>query len=190
MGLKPLPYRKLEALVRDYLPAHEMDDTTTLIVELRPARERGYLTPAELERVCRWKSPRALQYIRSNTGPRVRRATKRALATRSERKRLEALLELRGVSVPMASAVLMLLEPKRYGVIDIRVWQLLYAMGSVTTRRGGVGFSFANWHQFLMILRYLAKKFGVKARDIERALFLAHKAHQNGRLYGAVVSVR
>ena len=37
-----------------------------------------------------------------------------------------------------------------------------------------------------MILRYFAKEFGVKARDIERALFVAHNEHQKGRLYRVV----
>jgi len=36
----------------------------------------------------------------------------------------------KGVSVPMASALLTLLDPKRYGVIDIRIWQLLHRMGT------------------------------------------------------------
>ena len=55
-------------------------------------------------------SPRTIHFIKGNSEARVRRATRRAFATRSERKRLEALLELRGVSVPMASALLMLLN--------------------------------------------------------------------------------
>ena len=169
MALRTLRYRKIEPLVRDYLSSDEWGATTAVILELRAARDRGYLTLTELEKVCRWKSPRALQYIKSNSALRVRSATKRALATRSERKRLETLLELRGVSVPMASALLMLLDPKRYGVIDIRVWQLLHAMGSVTKKPSGVGFSFANWYQFLMILRYLAKKFRVNARATSSA---------------------
>ena len=86
----------------------------------------------------------------------------------------------------MASAILMLLQPRRYGVIDIRVWQLLYAMGAVTKKSSGVGFNFNNWYQFLMIIRYFAKKLGVGARDIERSLFLAHREFQKGPLYRAV----
>jgi len=87
--------------------------------------------------------------------------------------------------VPMASALLTLLDPKRYGVIDIRVWQLLHKLGTVKKNPGGVGFNFGNWYQFLMIIRYFAKKFGVKARDIERTLFHVHKEYQAGRLYDA-----
>jgi len=84
----------------------------------------------------------------------------------------------------MASAVLTLLDPKRYGVIDIRVWELLYALGTVTRNPGAVGFSFGNWHEFLMIIRYFARKLECKARDIERTLFMAHKQYRKGRLYG------
>jgi len=84
----------------------------------------------------------------------------------------------------MASSVLMLLDPKRYGVIDIRVWELLYELGTVTKNPGAVGFSFDNWCEFLVIIRHFAKKLECKARDIERTLFLAHKKHRKGRLYG------
>jgi hypothetical protein len=83
----------------------------------------------------------------------------------------------------MASAILMLMFPRRYGVIDIRVWQLLHKLGTVTKNPGGIGFSFGNWYQYLMILRYFAKRFECKARDVERTLFLVHKQFQKGVLY-------
>ena len=83
----------------------------------------------------------------------------------------------------MASAILMLLWPERYGVIDIRVWQLLHRVGAVTKKPKGVGFNFNNWFQFLMIIRHFSKKFGVSARNVERTLFIAHKHYQTGNLY-------
>lgn len=183
MGLRTLPYSTLEPLIGKHLSSQEEEATTELIHRLRAAKKRGYVTAAELAAVCYWKSPRAIQYIRSNPPARIRGATRSALATRSEQRRLECLMELNGVSVPMASALLMLLDPKRYGVIDIRVWQLLHKVGAVSKNADGVGFSFKNWYQFLMILRYFSKKFRVSARDIERTLFIAHKEHQSGRLY-------
>ena len=183
MALKKLPYWQLRVLLTRYLSTEEDAKTATLIRELRQARERGYLKRDELEKVCRWKSARAIRLIKSNSGARVRTATRRALATRNERRRLQALMTLNGVSVPMASAILMLLQPHRYGVIDIRVWQVLYAMDAVTKKSSGVGFNFNNWYQFLMIIRYFAKKFRVGARDVERSLFLAHQAYQRGTLY-------
>ncbi len=92
-------------------------------------------------------------------------------------------MALRGVSVPMASSILTLVNPRRYGVMDIRVWQLLHAIGAVTKKPAGVGFGFNDWHEFLTILRHFAKEFNVNARDIERTLFSAHQKYQKGRLY-------
>ena len=184
MALKSRRYGSLSSLVRRHLSAEEDEGTALLSRKLRAARIRGYLTKGELEAVCRWKSSRAIQHIRANTRHRVRAATGAAMATRSETRRLEALLHLKGVSVPMASAVLMLLYPRRYGVIDIRVWQLLYGVGAVSRNQKGAGFSLENWLQFLSIVRGLSSTLGVSARAIERTLFDVHKANQEGRLYG------
>src|SRR5689334_6010033 len=183
MALKRIPYSEIGRLIRAWLSVNEDEQTAELIMRMRSVKTRGYLTRGELEAVCRWKSPRAIQLVKSNTAPRIRTATQRAFATRSERRRMEELLSLRGVSFPMASAILMLVNPRRYGVIDIRVWQLLHATGAVTKKPTGMGFDFRNWYQFLMIIRHFARKFNVTARDIERSLFYAHKAYQKGRLY-------
>ena len=121
--------------------------------------------------------------MRANNHHRVRAATTAALSTRDEAARLEALVRLRGVSVPTASAILMLLDPARYGVIDIRVWKLLYAARVVSTNRDGVGFVTGNWLQFLGIVRALAAKLRVGVRTVELTLFEMHRARQRGRLY-------
>jgi hypothetical protein len=176
-------YGRLEPVIRRHLSKDEDEATARLCRELRAARARGYLTRSELLAVCRWKSPRAIHQVRANSPKRVRAATTSALGTRSEPRRLEALVRLRGVSVPMASAVLTLVDPRRYGVIDIRVWQLLHARGAVTRNAEGVGLSAGNWRQFLAVIRHFARKLRVKARDVERALFDAHRAGHKGRLY-------
>jgi hypothetical protein len=49
---------------------------------------------------------------------------------------MEHLLALDGVSVPVASAILTLLDPRRYGVLDIRAWQMLSMLGAGNGRRG------------------------------------------------------
>jgi hypothetical protein len=182
MALKKLPYRSVEPLVRRFL-SDDSEKALALVRELRPVRARGYLTPSELEAVCRWKAPRAMRHIKANSPALVRSATKRALGTRSERQRLDALRELRGVGIPMASAVLMLVDPRRYGVIDIRVWQMLHAIGTVKTNPSGVGFRFQHWYRYLRIIRHVSKGLGVRARDVEWALFRAHKHYQLDNLY-------
>ena len=175
--------RKLWQAVRLHLSANEDDGTRALSRRLRAGRRRGYLTKGELIAACRWKSPRSAPHVRANTHHRVRAATAAALATRNEAARLESLVCLRGVSVPTASAILMLLDPARYGVIDIRVWKLLHGAGAVRTNRDGVGFATASWLQFLGIIRARAAKLRVSARAVERTLFEMHRARQRGRLY-------
>ena len=79
---------------------------------------------------------------------------------------MNLLTTLHGVSVPTASAILTLLDPNRYGVLDIRVWQLLFAIDSVSTNPRGVGFNFKNWYDYLRRLRYHAREMSVSARTV------------------------
>src|SRR5258705_8733537 len=85
MRIKKVPYATLEPLIRRHLSTTEDESTSALIRRLEPARDRGHLTRAELLAVCNWKSPRAIRHVRANNSEQVRRATKRALDTRSER---------------------------------------------------------------------------------------------------------
>jgi hypothetical protein len=183
VGVRVLPYTSLAPLLREHLLPEEDEETAELVRRIRAARRRGYLTKGELERVCRWKSPRALGLVLGNDHHRVRRATNAALRARSEQARLDSLLELRGVSVPTASAILTMLDPARYGVIDIRVWQLLHAIGAVDGNRGGTNLTFVQWDQFLGVVRHFARELDVTARTIERTLFAVHRKYQEGLLY-------
>jgi hypothetical protein len=183
MPLKRLPYKRLKHLIGIHLNTKEDPETQELIDDLSNVRKRGYLNKPELIKICEWKSPRGIRHIKQNREVIIKKITKEALATRSEQRKLLLLTSLNGVSVPMASAILMLTNPKRYGVIDIRVWQLLYKMGTVNTNADGAGFNFNHWYRFLKIIRYFAKKYKVGVRNIERTLFKVHVKFQKGRLY-------
>ncbi len=90
---------------------------------------------------------------------------------------------LRGVSVPTASAILTLVDPRRYGVLDIRAWQLLVGLGTVRRRPSGRGFTLRDWLEYLGELRRHARRLAVPARTIELTLFVCHSRLQKGRLY-------
>ncbi len=182
---KKIRYKTLDELIRRELHNDDGEDpkTAVLIENIRHIRLSKEITRTEFLAICRWKSPRAVRHFSKNKTKSIQRAVCAALSTRNERQRLEYLTALKGVNVPMASAILMLTDPKRYGVIDIRVWQLLHRMRSVSTKENGVGFTFKNWYHYLCKLRYFAKKFGVSARTVERTLFRYHKVVQKGNLY-------
>ena len=176
-------YASLEALLRAELVRQEHPATAALVRDLAGVRARGTFTRAEFARMCRWKSPRARHLWRANSTGRIRDVSRAMLATRSERRRMELLTSLRGVGVPIASAILTLLDPRRYGVLDIRCWQLLFATRSVTTNRRGQAFTLPQWLQYLATLRLYARRLRVPTRTIEYTLFEAHRKNQRGTLY-------
>ena len=183
MPLQNLPYKKLEPIIRRYLNTIENEKTINLINELSIVKKRGFLTKSELEKICRWKSSKPIHLIRKNSENNIRYITKKAFSTKSERKKIELLTSLNGVAIPMASSILMLTNPNRYGVIDKRVWELLFKIGTMKKNPKGINFDFKQWYRYLVIIRYFSKKLKVKARDMERTLFFIHKKYQKGLLY-------
>lgn len=183
MPLAAIPFNELAPLLKRYLSRQEEPGTRKLIRRLSLVKRRGYLKKSELIEVCRWKSARAIRRVQANSENRVTGVTRGVFNTRIERRKISLLTSLSGVGLPMASSILTLTDPKNYGVIDIRAWQLLYKMGIVKTNPRGTNFNFNEWYRYLKIIRYFARKFKVKARDIERTLFQIHKRYQKRKLY-------
>ncbi len=87
----------------------------------------GEYSLANLEAIVRWKSERLVHYLIGNGSQRIRRALEVASAPESStHEAMLALLELRGVDVPMASAILACIFPERYIELD---YQDLEALG-------------------------------------------------------------
>lgn len=176
-------YSTIEELIKQNLNTEEYAETLKLMNELKGVKKRGYFTKDEFLKIGMWKSPRPKQQYLKNSEEKIISISKKILATKFEKRRIELLTTLKGVSIPTASAILTLIDPQNYGVIDIRVWQVLYLYGSVKVKPTGTNFDFNNWYNYLMKLRYYAKKFKVSARDIERTIFIHHKKIQDGNLY-------
>jgi hypothetical protein len=188
--LRRLSRRALAARLVN-LPVLEEDPVTAaLIARLAGVRRRRAFGRAELVLMASWKSARARRHYLQNSPALVRVVSRAALAARSERERMAALTRLAGVSIPVASAILTLLDPRRYGVLDIRVWQLLHALDPAIGNRRGRGFTVAHWERYLATLRAEAQRRGVTARAMEWSLFHAHRALQRGRLYDPPLSAR
>lgn len=190
MALAQLAYKSLGDLLAHEPIAEEDLQTAKIIERLEHVIFDRELTRREFLDTCYWKSPRSMNHCRENSATTIKKITQEVFGTRSEEKRLELLISLKGVSVPTASAILTLTNPKRYGVIDIRVWQLLYTLGSVKNNPGGQGFTFSHWHHYLQILRHHAKRLRVPVRQVELTLFKFHQDHQTGTLYNPPSSRR
>lgn len=155
----------------------ESPDTIELMARFeaqRQRRRRFYLTLPELLEVARWKLEgqygRAERHFERLTSPMVRTVTAAAFSIAGPDDDLETglraslLTSLPGVGLPIASAVLTLVEPKRYAVIDFRAWRALF--GSDRT-----SFGVADYRSFMAALRTQAASERTTPRAVELRLW-------------------
>ena len=90
-------------------------------------------------------------------------ALRAATAAPNDQTAVEALIELSGVGVPVASAILTAIYPNRYTIIDFRA---LEALGTNTTNR-----SVSFYLRYLRHCRETAEMYGVSLRQLDRALW-------------------
>jgi len=87
---------------------------------------KGDYTLANLEAIVRWKSERAVHYLIGNSNEKIRRVLSVAASPESTTEAaVNALLELHGVDLPVASAILAAIYPERYTVLDFRALEAL-----------------------------------------------------------------
>jgi hypothetical protein len=102
---------------------HELE---TAAYEAGVAIRNGEYSLANLEAIVRWKSERVVHYLIGNSEAKIRKVLAVAAAPdTSTRKAVEALMELRGVDLPIASAILAAIDPERYNVLDFRTLEAL-----------------------------------------------------------------
>jgi hypothetical protein len=176
-------YGSIRELVGGRLSKEAQLPAQNLIDELKEVKSRGYLTRAEFLRICDWKSPRPRRLYELNKQQTIRKVSEQVFATEDEGRKIELLTSLSGVRIPVGSAILTLTDPANYGILDIRVWQLLYLYKNVSINPSGRGFSVQNWHDYLKNIRSLAGEFQTEAYRIEIILFDHHKEIQEGNLY-------
>ena len=90
------------------------------------AIRNGDYSLANLESIVRWKSERVVHYLIGNSEAKIRRVLAVAAASETSlRNAIDALTSLRGVDLPIASAILASIWPERYNVLDFRALEAL-----------------------------------------------------------------
>jgi len=144
------------------------------LAELRQHRQPFYLTLQEFDEILRWKLRK--QYGRQrklravNTDEVVRNITGAAFSVVHQDSDYEVELQvgilctLRGVGVPVASAVLALVFPHKYAVIDFRGWRQVF-----DERR--TLFSIRDYRRYLGQIRQLADVLGWDPQEVDFAIW-------------------
>ncbi len=163
----------------------DYDDPTThsLYAEFKSLNKKKYLTRKELLKILKWKSPRPLRHYEKNTEKQVRLITSIAFSQKSDAIKMHILTALYGVNYPAASAILMFRNPKKYPVLDIRVWQQLHKAKLVTGNPRGLNFTLQQCEDYFTAIRKLARSMGMTARQVEKRIFDYNRKTRKGRLY-------
>lgn len=102
---------------------HELEEAA---FEAGAAIRGGEYTLANLEAIVRWKSERIVHYMIGNSEAKIRQVLAVAAAADcATGKAVEALMELRGVDLGIASAILTCIHPDCYNVLDFRTLEAL-----------------------------------------------------------------
>ncbi len=178
-------FTSIRELLQHHLLTNEDSETQALMNALRHIKPHGYFDKSDFLAMCKWKDKRPLRRRdwESNNDADVLHISRQVFATADECRQIALLERLKGVNVSFASAILTLTDPTRYGVIDIRVWQVLYLYQEVAYSADGRNLKFAHGLDYLPKLRQWASEFNVSARNIEYSLFRYHSLIQERALY-------
>ena len=130
-------------------------------------KKRGWLERTEFLTICLWKSRRPKRLYDLNSDKEIISKSKVSFAEKDELKKIKILTELKGVQIPTASAILSVVNPDSYPIIDERCIQSLIDLGIIKWKT----ITENNWIEYLKIIRSLSKEKNKTAREIEKGLF-------------------
>lgn len=160
------------AEVKFWATRYSYSDDSVIADKIGPAvKTQQCLTKGQLLKLARWKSPRIVPKCGKNDAGFVEEVTSRALQSKDERFRVEALRLLNGVDWPMASVILHFCHDGRYPILDYRA---LWSLRVHPVPR----YNYDLWAEYTRVTRELATEAGVDMRTLDRALWQYSKERQ------------
>ena len=152
-------------------------------------QQRGHITRDELRKIGKWKTgSRIDHHLKKNNQTFVEQQSTVAFQASNDTKQIEALSELKGVSVPVASTVLTMFEPNNFAVVDYRAFRALGAVKpsllDPRTYPTYVEFmkNFQNYNTssgaysfYVTNIRQIAQREGILPREVDMALWAYDK---------------
>ncbi len=153
----------------------QTQDLKLKLANVRASHQPLYLQLNEFEDILHWKLGKQYwrneAYRKDNTEEIVRVVTQASFAIAHADPDYEIdlktgiLCTLRGVGVPVASAILALIFPEKYAVIDFRVWWRIF-----DERREN--FSIMDYKKYLKEIRKLSVVLNWQPQKVDRAIWL------------------
>jgi thermostable 8-oxoguanine DNA glycosylase len=171
---------KIEPLRNQQIDFESTKQLKDKLAQLRQQRQPLYLTKTEFEEILKWKLDKQIGRQRemraANTDEVIRAVTGLALTITLDDKeyelelRVKILCALRGVAIPIASAVLALVFPEEYAVIDYRGWRQVFE-----ETKGD--HSLSDYKKYLDTIRPLAKELGWSVQEVDHVIWEYDRRH-------------
>lgn len=169
--------RVLEQQESRYTEEEDMyEEEVAQLSSLPTAFENGAWSQEDVEWIIKWKVGPAfvkpvLGYFQKNDDTVIQEHIERAVHKSSVRDKVEALTSLSGIGVPVASAILLFINPDRFTVIDERAWNVLQETGYLAQELS----EDPTVDEYLLYLGAcwtLANEYDVSLRTLDRALWV------------------
>lgn len=126
----------------------------------------GDFSIPNLRIIIEWKSARIAGLIEKNSPSDVAKALRFAADSRtSEKSAIQTLCALKGVGIPVASAILTMVYPDKYTIIDFR------ALEALGVKQGSGEDTVDYYLEYLQACRILAQRCKTDLRTLDRALW-------------------
>ena len=131
------------------------------------------LEPFDFFAIVAWKSNRTKTKVRrglDDAGKSVQELMSEVAQAETPKDKVEVLLEVWGIGLAMASAILTVCDPKKFTVLDYRAWETLGAASAkgLPERYPATPDEYLDYCQ---VCGRLAERVGMSLRDLDRALW-------------------
>lgn len=157
--------------IKKYIALYDIEKYLFEVIGPR-TKTAGYMTFDDFYKICMWKSARQKQrYIKNKTV--IEAVTKEAFSKQDEKEKIKILCDkLEGVGIPTASAILTIVFPEKYAIVDIRCISILREKLDIKISKY---ISIYTWLEYLKVMREISKENNITPRELDMAFFAMHR---------------
>lgn len=135
--------------------------------------KKGAMEPFDFFAIVAWKSNRTKTKIRKgldDAGKTVQGLMSEVAQAKTPRDQVEVLLQVWGIGLAIASAILTVCDPETFTVLDYRAWETLRraSLQGLPEHYPGTPDEYLD---YCRVCRQLAERVGMSLRDLDRALW-------------------
>lgn len=173
----PEKFKIDDAFIKEWHPrcdefAHDEQEYQAIIRKiLSELKEGGNISKDTFIRILNWKAPRVKGIVKLDEFEVYAKTIRQALQAPEDRK-LEILVGLYGIGVPVGSTILHFIYPDRFPIMDIRTAETLHYAERIESKQRDL----KRYPPFCSVILDIRQKHPrCSLRQIDRALFAYHK---------------